>query len=382
MRKPKIAIIGTRGYPVVYSGFETWVKELCEGLCHKYEFHVYTHKKLSNDRRTEINGIHIHYFNAIETKFLSQWSHTLQATWHAIHQQYDILLYASTANGVFGYLTKLYKQRTAINVDGLDWLRPKWKGLAASVFYLSAKMAVRNFDVLISDADAIQEYYRKHLKADSVSIAYGARMQTEHSGLKGLKHIQAGNYFLCVGRIIPDNHLLEIIKGFKQSKAEQLVIVGDLPYKDKYFDKIKKEADERIVFTGYVKDPETLKALYRNCLAYIHGHAYGGTNPSLLKALGYGCCVLAHDNVFNREMLLSGEYGCFFTSDVTSIANAINYIIDNPEVASSLRTKAPERITTHYTWEKILNQYDALFQRMLAEPNWKCNYYTFTASEK
>ncbi len=382
MKKPKIAIIGTRGYPVVYSGFETWVKELCEGLSHKYEFHVYTHKQLTAERRTEINGIYIHYFNAIETKFLSQWSHTWQATFHAVKQDYDILLYASTANGIFGYLTKKYKKRTAINVDGLDWLRPKWKGPAAWIFYQSARLAVRNFDVLISDADAIQDYYKKKLKADSVSIAYGARVQTDDIALTGYKHIQAGNYFLCVGRIIPDNHLLEIIKGFKQSNGQQLVIVGDLPYKDSYFEKIKKEADERIIFTGYIKDPMQLKALYRNCFSYIHGHAYGGTNPSLLKALGYGCSVLAHDNVFNREMLNNDQYGIFFSSEPVSIANRINYMIEHPDRVSALRSNATQRIESNYTWEKILHQYDQLFQRMLAEPLWKCNYHTFTASEK
>lgn len=382
MKKPKIAILGTRGYPVVYSGFETWVKELCEGLSHKYEFHVYTHKALTAERRHIVNDIHIHYFSAIETKFLSQWSHTWQATRHALKQDYDILLYASTANGIFGYLTKWRGKRTAINVDGLDWLRPKWKGPAAWVFYQSARLAVRNFDVLISDADAIQDYYRRKLKADSISIAYGARIQTDDVALKDFKHVQSGNYFLCVGRIIPDNHLLEIIKGFKKSKASQLVVVGDLPYKDKYFDHIKQEADERVLFTGYIKDPLQLKALYRNCYAYVHGHAYGGTNPSLLKALGYGCCVLAHDNVFNREMLDNEKHGLYFTSKPEFIAAQINYMLEHPDVVNTLRNAAPLRIQQNYTWDKILGQYDELFQRMLREPRWKCNYHTFTAAEK
>ncbi len=382
MNKPRIAIIGTRGYPVVYSGFETWIRELCEGLSYKYEFHIYTHQQLTTERRKEINGIHIHYFSAIETKFLSQWSHTFQATIHALFQKYDILLYASTANGIFGVLTRLFNQRTAINVDGLDWLRPKWRGIAAKVFYSSAKLSTRVFDVLISDADAIQNYYREEFKADSVSIAYGARIQTEAIDLIGFNQILAGEYLLCVGRIIPDNHLLEIIKGFKQSKARQLIVVGDLPYKDEYFERIRNEADERIVFTGYIKDPLQLRALYRNCLAYIHGHAFGGTNPSLLKALGYGCCILAHDNVFNRETLNGAEFGQYFTSEPLSITQSINNLLDDPARQQYLRNKATERITQQYTWEKIIIQYDELFQKMLNNPAWKCNYNTFTVTEK
>ncbi len=382
IRKTKIAIIGTRGYPVVYSGFETWVKELCEGLSHKYEFHVYTHKQLTTERKKEINGIYIHYFSAIETKFLSQWSHTLQSTIHALFKDYDILLYASTANGIFGTLTRMFNKRTAINVDGLDWLRPKWKGMAAKVFYNSARLTVRNFDVLISDADAIQSYYKNEFKADSISIAYGARIQTENIPLLNFQHVKAGKYLLCVGRIIPDNHLLEIIKGFKNSKAEQLIVVGDLPYKDKYFDQIKNEANDRVIFTGYIKDPIQLKALYRNCLAYMHGHAFGGTNPSLLKALGYGCCILAHDNVFNREMLDGDKFGLYYSSEPNSITKAIDSVLTNTEFAEVLRQKAPERISNHYSWEKILKQYDELFQKMINQPNWKCNYHTFTASVK
>lgn len=382
MRKPKIAIIGTRGYPVVYSGFETWVKEMCEGLSDKYEFHVYTHKQLTKERRNLVNGIHIHYFSAIETKMLSQWSHTFQATLHALFCRYDVLLYASTSNGIFGIITRMAGMRTAINVDGLDWLRPKWNGLAAKVFYYSAKLSVRFFDVLISDADAIKDYYHTEFRADSLSIAYGARIQTDPIPLIQVENIIPGGYFLCVGRIIPDNHLLEIIKGFKRSTAKQLVIVGDLPYKDAYFDQIRKEADDRVIFTGYIKDPNQLKALYRNCLAYIHGHAYGGTNPSLLKALGYGCCILAHDNCFNREMLNNDEHGVYFNNQPDSVAESIHYILHHPEVAEELRNKSTRRISEHYTWEKILGQYDELFRKLISDPNWKCNYYTFTPKEK
>ena len=377
MKKPRIAIIGTRGYPVVYSGFETWVKELCNGLNDKYEFHVYTHKKLSSSRDKIINGIHIHYFDAIETKSLSQWSHSLQSTVHAIFQNYDILVYASTANGIFGVITKLFNQRTAINVDGLDWLRPKWKGFGSKVFYNSAKLSTRVFDVLISDAEAIAEYYKKELGSNSVVIAYGAHIDDiENSSSLNLFNLIKNDYFLVVGRLIPDNHILEIVNGFKLSKSnKKLVIVGDVPYKDKFAEEVKLLADERVVFTGFIKDSNILKSLYTNSYAYIHGHAYGGTNPSLLKALAYGCCVLAHDNVFNREMLSNTEFGIYFNSAHENISMIINDIDKNDSKVLTMKLNARNRIIENYTWDKILNQYDQLFERMLKDPKWKCNKY-------
>jgi glycosyltransferase involved in cell wall biosynthesis len=382
--KPRVAIIGTRGYGVVYSGFETWVRELCDGLKHKYEFHVYTHSNLVNDKPKVLNGVHMHYFPAIETKFLAQYSHSTQATLHAIAKRYDIYLYASTANGIYGPLLKALGKRTAINVDGLDWLRPKWKGLGGKVFYNSAKLATKTFDVLIGDAVAISKYYAEEFKSDSISIAYGAHIFEGDVDATPLPNgLVENDYYLCVGRLIPDNHLAEIVEGFKKSQsAKKLVIVGDLPYKDDYVNELKKLADDRVVFTGYVRDQALLRALYLNCFAYVHGHAFGGTNPSLLKALAYGCCVLAHDNPFNREVLNYETHGLYFNGDATSISNTISRIETDNDLVEQYKRTARSRIREAYTWEHINEQYDALFQKMLNEPKWKCNKHTFTGGAK
>lgn len=382
--KPRVAIIGTRGYGVVYSGFETWVRELCDGLKHKYEFHVYTHSNLVNEKPKILNGVYLHYFPAIETKFLAQYSHSTQATLHAIAKRYDIYLYASTANGIYGPLLKAFGKRTAINVDGLDWLRPKWKGLSGKVFYNSAKLATKTFDVLIGDAKAISDYYADEFKADSIPIAYGAHIYEGEVDSTLLPNgLVENGYYLCVGRLIPDNHLIEIVDGFKKSNSsKKLVIVGDLPYKDNYVDQLKKQADDRVVFTGYVKDQTLLRALYVNCFAYLHGHAFGGTNPSLLKALAFGCCVLAHDNPFNREVLDNEKHGLYFNAIATSIATAINKIESDNALVEHYKQTSRNRIREAYTWEHINEQYDALFQKMLNEPNWNCNKHTFATRAK
>ena len=379
--RPRVAIIGTRGYGVVYSGFETWVRELCDGLKHKYEFHVYTHSNLVSEKPSVLNGVHMHYFTAIETKFLAQYSHTTQATLHAISKSYDIYLYASTANGIFGPLLKAFGKRTAINVDGLDWLRPKWKGLGGKVFYKSAKLATKTFNVLIADAVAISDYYAREFKADSIPIAYGAHVYDGKLDPIALPNgLVKNEYYLSVGRLVPDNHLVEIIDGFKGSRSrKKLVIVGDLPYTDDYVNALKTKADESVVFTGYVKDQTVLRALYLGCFAYVHGHAFGGTNPSLLKALAYGCCVMAHDNAFNREVLNNEKHGIYFDHDPDTISDAFQRLENDNGLVQQLKLSSRDRIREAYTWDRINAQYDALFRRMLDEPRWKLNATTFRA---
>ena len=137
-----------------------------------------------------------------------------------------------------------------------------------------------------------------------------------------------------------------------------IVINDDIPKE------IKKIKDDRILFTGYVNSPDDLTELYHNCFVYFHGHEFGGTNPTILKALAYGCAILALDTVFSREVLNNGEYGLFFTKVKTNLSTLINYIENNPEILITLRTKSRNRVLENYTWEKITRQYFDLFSRI------------------
>ena len=378
-KKPRVAILGTRGYPVVYSGFETWVKEMCIHLGDKYELHVYTHSNLVINKPAMINGVYIHYFRTIESKTLSQIIFTFFSTVHALFMNYDIYLYVSTANGPFGWLLKLFGKRTVINTDGLDWLRPKWQGMGGKYFKWGARQSSKSFDVLVSDAEGIASYYHQNFKADSVVITYGAYLQTSTNSLTIEEMgLQKDEYYLVVGRLIPDNHVEEIVKGFNASKTnKKLVVVGDVPYHDEFALRIKKYESERIIFTGFITDQVLLKELFANCYCYFHGHAFGGTNPSMLKALAYGCCVLAHDNIFTREMRDGDKYGFYFNSNPDSVTEIINELDHKTAEVIFKKSQSRNRITECYTWEKITGEYDRLFQKMLAEPKWKCNASTY-----
>jgi glycosyltransferase involved in cell wall biosynthesis len=363
----KIAIIGSRGYPYVYSGYETFVKELVERLALRdYEVTVYCHKNLFTEFPPQVNGVNLVYISTIEKKSLSQLVHSIQSITHACFKDFDVILAVNSANGPFGIITRLFGKKTAINVDGLEWLRPKWKGLGAKYFYWASKMATKLYDVIITDSDEMQKVYEREFRAKSTVIAYGANIrESRRPDLINQWGLLRNGYYLIVGRLIPDNNADIILREFISSSSDKkLVIVGDVPYKDAYAQSLKGLDDPRVLFTGYVIDQDVLAELYHNCFAYFHGHEFGGTNPTMLKALAYGCAICALDTVFNREMLNNEEYGMFFSKQTGSLETLIHGIEAEPDKLVSYQKKSRNRIVENYTWEKITDQYDALFQKI------------------
>jgi glycosyltransferase involved in cell wall biosynthesis len=365
----KVAIIGSRGYPYVYSGYETFIKELVERLVPMgVSVRVYCHANLFGNRPKMVNGVELKYFRTIETKSLSQLIHSFQSMIHAcLSKDIDIILVVNSANGPFGIISRFFRKKTAINVDGLEWLRPKWKGLGSKYFYWASKLATRYYDQIINDSEAMRDFYLKEFKCDSEVIAYGANIRKSNNGTL-IKNwgLNPEDYYLIVGRLIPDNNSDIIIEEFcKSNSTKMLVIVGDVPYKDKYVEKIKSVKDSRIIFTGYITDQNILAELYHNSYAYIHGHEFGGTNPTMLKALAYGCAILALDTIFTKEMLNGNKHGLFFTKQKDNIKSIIEFADSNPALLAELRSKSRERIIENYTWQKIADQYLELFKKLI-----------------
>ena len=365
----RIAIIGSRGYPYIYSGYETFVRELGERLVRQgIGVTVYCHRNLFRDRPREVNGIRLVYIPTIERKTMSQFVHSLQAVLHACFCSYDGILVVNSANGPFGLLTRIFRKRTAINVDGLEWLRPKWRGLGGRYFYWASRLATRLYDRVITDSLEMQKIYRKEFGAESTMIAYGANIRpAADPALLGKWALQSRQYYLIVGRLIPDNNADLVVREFLASASpKKLVIVGDVPYKDDFASSIRDHGDSRLIFTGYVTDPVELTALYQHCHAYFHGHEFGGTNPALLQALANGCAVYALDTIFNREMLLDGKFGLFFRKNGGSIKKLIAEMEERKELLANFRSLARQRINDSYSWQKITDQYRQLFEGMMS----------------
>jgi len=372
IKKINISIIGTRGYPYVYSGYETFVKQLSERLVLKEcNVTVYCHKGLFEIRPKEIKGIKLVYIPTIETKILSQPIHSFISIIYACFSNTDVILVVNSANGPFGLLTKLFRIPTAINVDGLEWLRPKWKGLGSIYFKWASKMATLFYDQIINDSEEMRKVYLNLFKRDSKVIAYGSNIRkSESPDLINRWNIKQREYFLVIGRLIPDNNADLIINGFlKSNSKKKLVIVGDVPYKDSYASNLKNIKDERLIFTGYVKDQDLLAELYHNCYVYIHGHEFGGTNPTMIKAMAYGCAILALNTVFNHEMLQKGKFGLFFKKELISVANQINYCEKEKLIIDKLRQNSINGITKKYNWDFVTSQYLEVFKYLVGQGN-------------
>lgn len=365
--KLKVAILGAKGYPFVYGGYDTLVKELGERLQKRgIEVTVYCHRSLFDEKPKTVNGIKLVYLPAIEKKSFTQLTHSFLSMVHACFTDVDVIFVVNSGNGPFGFISKIFRKPTAINVDGLEWLRPKWKGLGSRYFKIASKLSTVLYDQVINDSHEMQKVYQDMFSASSKVIAYGANPKGSSDASKIEKwNLARQDYFLIVGRLIPDNNADLIIEGFVKSDSKRkLVIVGDAPYQDEFVQKVKNVQDDRIVFTSYVTDPEELAALYHNCYAYLHGHEYGGTNPAMLKALGYGCAILALDTPFNQEMLQNGKHGWYFDKTAEAVRDAVERAEARLQDMQELRFTAREGLTQMYDWEHVTDQYVEVFETL------------------
>ena len=358
-KKLKIAVIGSRGYPHVYSGYETLVKELSERLVESgNEVTVYCHRKLFAEKPKKVNGINLVYTPSVNSKIFSQLYNSFFSFVHVCFSNVDVVLVVNSANGPFGLLTKIFRKKTCINVDGLEWLRPKWKGLGSTYFRFASKLATFFFDEIITDSIEMNNVYRKKFGIKPTIIAYGPTMTVDkRSKVLDKFSLKKKDYYLIVGRLIPDNNSRQIIEGFLNSKSSKsIVIVGDVPYNDDYADEIKLLSSKKVIFTGYINNQVDLTALYIDCFGYIHGHEFGGTNPTMINALYLNCQILALDTVFNREML-EKKKSIFF--DKNSISKKLNEFEDKYHelIEKNSKYKLPKK----YVWNFINKQYLELF---------------------
>jgi glycosyltransferase involved in cell wall biosynthesis len=206
----------------------------------------------------------------------------------------------------------------------------------------------------------MRDLYLEEFHTPSACIAYGANIESStQPDIVRQYGLEPHHYYLIASRLVPENNAALIVEGFKKAQtARILAIAGDANYRSTFIDDLKANAGERVRFLGHVDSIEHVKELHCNSYAYIHGHAMGGTNPALLKALAYGNCVLAHDNRFNAEVL--DGHGLLFR-DADELAEKINLIESRPELAETYRRQAPDRIRAAYTWEHITDQYEELF---------------------
>ncbi|HET9838425.1 MAG TPA: glycosyltransferase [Candidatus Angelobacter sp.] len=366
-RKLRLAIFGGRGIPSTYSGTETFFIELAPRLVERgHEVIVYCRRSLFTERPPLYRGVRLIYLPSLETKTLGTFTHTLACMLDVLRRNVDAMLVTNVANGFHCIIPRIFRQNCAINVDGIEWKRGKWGGLGKKYFYWNAKMCGKILPRgIITDAYAMRDLYLREFNTPSACIAYGGNIESSQDpGIVRQYGVEPGNYYLIASRLVPENNAALIVEGFKKAPTRRiLAIAGDANYRSTFIDDLKANAGERVKFLGHVDNMDHVKELHCNCYAYIHGHMMGGTNPALLKALGFGNCILAHENPFNAEVL--GEYGLLFR-DAGDLAAKIGLIESKPELAEDYRRRAPDRISTVYSWERITDQYEELFYQLAA----------------
>jgi len=368
----KLAILGTRGIPANYGGFETFAEQLSVRLAQKgHEVTVYC-RKSNYDYNTlgnQYRGVNLVVLPAIRNKYLDTVSHTFFSIVHSLNQKFDVILVCNSVNSGFVFLPRLAGTRVAINVDGLEWQRAKWNKLGQIVYRVSEWLATLFADVIVTDAIMIQKYYRKKFGKDSVFIPYGSTVKPVQSNRTLKKYgLKPRDYILYVSRFEPENNPLLVVKAFeKTTTSKKLVMVGDAPYNADYIREVKSTKDPRIIFAGYVFGDDYAE-LQSNAYLYIQATEVGGTHPALLEGMGFGNCILANDVPEHREVV--GNTGFYFRKDIEDLSQKIQYLTTlREEEIEKYRVMAKERIRRYYTWDAVVNQYNTLFEQLAQNKN-------------
>ena len=361
----KLAIIGTRGIPANYGGFETFAEELATRLVARgHDVTVYGRSNNIRYPHDTYKGVRLVILPTIGTKHLDTIAHTFFSVLHAIPKRFDCLLICNAANALFGIVPRLTRTPFALNVDGVERLRKKWGAAARAYYRISERLATIIPNAVVTDAEVIRDYYLKQYRTASVMIAYGTECERISSvDVLDQLGVRSREYFLYVSRLEPENNAHLVIEAFEKVQTDKaLLIVGDAPYAQKYIERLKATTDSRIRFPGAIYGTG-YRELQSHAYAYIQATEVGGTHPALLEAMGAGNCVIAKDTPENHEVL--ADTGLFFR-DAEDLGHQIRLTLADPSLMSRMRECAHGRAKARYSWEAVTDAYERLFRELVS----------------
>jgi len=359
----RFAILGTRGIPARYGGFETFAEELSTRLAARgHSITVYCREKYP---KASYHGVGLKYLPTIRHKYFDTLAHTCFSTFHlAGVRGYDAVLYCNAANAVFTWIPRALGMPVALNVDGLERNRKKWNSLAKTWYRISERLATWMPNAVVTDALSIAAYYRERYGRSSEMIPYGADVgQVETSAVLDRLGLERHRYFLYVSRMEPENNALLVREAFEQLRTPlKLALIGDAPYAAEYIGRVRATNDPRVVIPGAIYG-DGYHELGSHCFAYIHATEVGGTHPALIEAMGRGALTLYLDTAENAEV--AGDAGLPFQRDtlLPVLERALAMTGAEREV---YRTKAKERVRTRYSWDAVTDAYEKLLTRLAA----------------
>ncbi len=362
----KIAIMGTRGIPANYGGFETFAEKLSTRLVKRgHEVTVYGRSNIIDYDGDEYQGVRLAILPTIAHKYFDTIAHTFLSVLHGLGRSYDVVLICNSVNSAFSWIPRLRGQKVALNVDGLEWQRAKWNRAGQWVYRFSEYLATFLPHHVVTDSRFIERYYLDRFGKPSTFIPYGA--PTEPVATKAVLDrfgLKPREYVLYVSRLEPENNAHHIVRAFERVQTEKkLVVVGDAPYNHDYIRALKETKDPRILFTGYVFG-DGYHEFQSHAYCYVQATEVGGTHPALLEGMGFGNCIIAHDVPEHREAL--GDAGCYYGyRDIGDLAAKLQRLLDHPEEVEAYRLRAAKRAREEYSWDKVTSDYEALFHRLL-----------------
>jgi glycosyltransferase involved in cell wall biosynthesis len=372
----RIGILGTRGIPASYGGFETFAEHLSTRLVARgHEVTVYCRAHYVSPRQLEYQGVRLKVLPTIRHKYFDTVVHTFLSALNAVPNRFDAALICNAANAPFAPLLRLTGTPVAINVDGLEHKRKKWNWIGRKYYVLAEHLATILPNKMVTDAGVIKDYYLSRYHAPSTMIAYGSEVERRpNPGLVHRWRVEPNRYVLYVSRLEPENNAHLVIEAFKKVRtAHKLLIVGDAPYAREYINDLKARArgDKRIIFTGFVFGQD-YRALQQNAYCYVHATEVGGTHPALLEAMGFGNCVLTLAAPENIEAV--GDAAILYNNE-KDLAHKLQRVLRDGSLVHAYRNRAQARVQEHYTWDRVVDQYEQLFAEMagislprLAEP--------------
>jgi len=361
MKLKRIRILGTRGIPAAHGGFETFAEYLSLYLVAK-GWHVVVYCQddgtapVFTDTWQGVERVHIPVAQqGPKGTIVFDWKATVHAAKHK-----DLCLTLGYNTAVFCALLRLKGIPNLINMDGIEWSRAKWGKVAKSWFWLNDWAGCWLGNHLVADHPQIKVHLESRVAGSKITtIPYGAEAVTSAP----VEPVQAlglepGSFLTVIARAEPENSLLEIVQGFSaKPRGLQLVVLGNYQDSNAYDRAVKAAASAEVRFVGAIYDKAVVQALRFHSAAYVHGHQVGGTNPSLIEALGAGNAVMAHDNRFNRWV--AGD-GAVYFDGVDGFARCMDELQANPATLDALRQHGQRRFAEAFTWPDVLEQYEEL----------------------
>jgi glycosyltransferase involved in cell wall biosynthesis len=365
--KMRIALLGTRGIPARYSGFETFYENLATRLVQRgHEVTVYNRSNYYTEHPKDYKGVRIVNIATIQQKHLDTFYHTLVSTIHACAGSYDVLFYCIVGNSPITALARLSGACTMLSVDGADWQRAKWGRFARWYLRMCERIACHIPHLIIADSPAIRERYQREYQQETVYIPYGANISgsADVSVLERFG-LEQDKYVLFVGRLVPENDAHVLIEAFRQIQSDlKLVIVGDAPFAQAYKKDLRAVADDRVVFTGYLFDDD-YAGISSHCRLFVLPSGIQGTRPVLLDQLGFGNCVLARDVPATRAVVADSAVLFSTEPGELGLVRQLQHLLNDYGLITRKRSEARAHVSRNFSWEVVTDAYEMLFLRAM-----------------